>query len=233
LKYESKIAYRDFVNKVETSLKHKPSNFWKYVNKNRFINNIPKNLKLGAITSSCEQDAASLFAKHFSSLYLNEKDRVLCNNLDMPTFDLPNNVFFSVDDVFQKLFALRSVWSVGPDGLSGEFLFQLRHIIEYSLWILFRRSLDEGVFPCMLKFSSITPVPKSESHTAISNYRPISILSNLSKILESLVFDFIQQPVNKLVMDEQHGYRPSRSTTTCNLIFTNFVYETLIKHLTL
>lgn len=86
---------------------------------------------------------------------------VLSNNLVTPTFDLPNNVFFSVEDVFQNLSALRGVWSVGLDGLSGEFLFQLRHIIAYSLWILFRRSLDEGVFPSMLKFSFITPIHKS------------------------------------------------------------------------
>jgi len=53
------------------------------------------------------------------------------SDLVIPTFDLPNNVSFSVEDVFQRLLALLGVWFVGPDGRNGEFLFQLKQIIAY------------------------------------------------------------------------------------------------------
>lgn len=89
---------------------------------------------------------------------------------------LHNDIIFSVDDVFHGLSALRSVESIGPDCLSGEFLFQLRYIISYPLFLLFMRSLDKGMFPSIIQFSFITPILKSSNAADISNYRPINIL---------------------------------------------------------
>jgi retron-type reverse transcriptase len=76
----------------------------------------------------------------------------------------------------------------------------------------------------MLKFSAVTPVHKSDELTNVSNYRPISIQSYISKIFESLVLHSIQPSINRILMEEQHGFRPGRSTITCNLVFHNYVY---------
>lgn len=75
----------------------------------------------------------------------------------------------------------------------------------------------------MLKISSITPIPKSVNHSI--NYRPISIQSHITKLFEILVLNYIQPPVNKIIMEEQHSFRPARSTITCNLVFNNFIHE--------
>lgn len=96
------------------------------MNKNCLINDIPKHLSLHGIVSSCKQDAANPFATHFSFVYASKKLMVY-----IYTFDLFNNVFFSVDDVYQSLTSLRSIWSVGPNCLCGDYLFQLRQIILY------------------------------------------------------------------------------------------------------
>jgi hypothetical protein len=120
---------------------------------------------------------------------------------------------------------LRGNWAVGPDGLSGEYLFQLKDVIAFPLWTLFKRSLEEGIFPSILKFSSVTPVHKSGELSNVSNYRPISIQSHISKIFESLVLHCIQPPINRILMEEQHSFRPGRSTITCNLVFINYVYQ--------
>lgn len=145
--------------------------------------------------------------------------------LESPTLDLTNNVSFSVYDVYQGLSALHSVWSVGPDGLCGEFLFQNRHIILYSLWNFFRCSFDEGILPFLLIISFITPILKSGCHSIISNYRPISVKSHVTKIFETIVLNFIHRPLNKIIIEEQHCFRPDHSTTNCNLVICNFVYE--------
>jgi len=52
-------------------------------------------------------------------------------------------------------------------------------------------------------------------------------LSNphISKIFDSLVLTNIQPSINSILMEEQHGFRPGRSTTTCNLVFSNYVYD--------
>lgn len=69
----------------------------------------------------------------------------------------------------------------------------------------------------------ITPILKSGNPSIISNYRPISILSHISKLFESLVLKGIQPVINNLILEKQHGFRSGRSTTTCNLVFSNHV----------
>jgi len=94
------------------------------------------------------------------------------------------------------------VWSIGPNGLSGHFLYELRTIIAYPLWLLFRRSFDEGVFPSMFKFSSVTPIPKSGGPSVVSNYQPISIQSHISKMFELMDLYAIQPTVNSILAEE-------------------------------
>jgi hypothetical protein len=168
------------------------------------------------------KDAANLFSSYFSSVYTSEVIDVDQPNDVSLNFDLPNNIIFSEDDVFRGLFVLRNVQSIGPDGLSGEFLFQLIYIISYPLFLLFRRSLDEGIFPSILKFNSITPILKSGNATDVANYRPISILSHLSKLFENIFLNCIKRSVNNIIIDEQHRFRTGWSTTTCNLVLSNF-----------
>jgi hypothetical protein len=225
LKYETKKCYKSYIERTEKALRTKPNDFWKSVKKNRSDNHIPKKMTYNDVTSTNEQETANLFYDYFFSVYSTDRMVLDANKFDTCTFDLPNNATFSVNDVFRSLSSLNNVWSIGPDGLSGHFLFELRSIIAHPLWLLFIRSLDEGIFPSMLKFSSIIPIPKSGSPSIISNYRPISILSYIAKIFESLVLNAIQPTVNSILDEEQHGFRPRRSTTTCNLVFSNYIYE--------
>ncbi|KAL4154567.1 hypothetical protein QTP88_000424 [Uroleucon formosanum] len=228
-KYLSKKLYREFVDRTELSINANPSNFWKFIKKQRSNSDIPKTLTLNGASSSNEQDAADMFAIYFKSVYSCEVVNDDVSDLKILSFDLPNNAYFTVDDVFHSLSTLSGAKNVGPDGLPGVFLFQLRSIIAYPLFLLFRRSLDEGIFPTILKFSSVTPVHKSGVKSDISNYRPISIQSHLSKLFESLVLNSIKPSVNNILIEEQHGFRPGRSTTTCNLVFSNFVFDSFKK----
>ncbi|KAL4154600.1 hypothetical protein QTP88_000457 [Uroleucon formosanum] len=228
-KYLSKKLYREFVDRTELSINANPSNFWKFIKKQRFNSDIPKTLTLNGASSSNEQDAADMFAIYFKSVYSCEVVNDDVSDLKILSFDLPNNAYFTVDDVFHSLSTLSGAKNVGPDGLPGVFLLQLRSIIAYPLFLLFRRSLDEGIFPTILKFSSVTPVHKSGVKSDISNYRPISIQSHLSKLFESLVLNSIKPSVNNILIEEQHGFRPGRSTTTCNLVFSNFVFDSFKK----
>jgi len=77
----------------------------------------------------------------------------------------------------------------------------------------------------MLKFSSVTSVHNPGELSNVSNYRPISIQSHISKIFELLVFHCIQPSIKRIFMKEQHGFHLGRSTITCNLVFNNYVYQ--------
>ena len=81
---------------------------------------------------------------------------------------------------------------------------------------LLRLSVDEGCFPDELKDPWICPIWKGESRALPVNYRPVSLVSNISKVLEKVVrkqmVDFLEE--NDLVDVNQHGALHGRSTLT-------------------
>ena len=76
-------------------------------------------------------------------------------------------------------------------------------------------SFSTGTFPLVLKIAKVMPFFKKGDPSRCTNYRPISLLSNLSKIIEKLVrrraTDFLNQ--QNLFYDKQLGFRNSHSTT--------------------
>ena len=60
----------------------------------------------------------------------------------------------------------------------------------------------------------MTPVPKSGDRHSVNNYRPISIIPILAKVLESIVHDQVYEYLesNNILKEEQAGFRPNRST---------------------
>jgi len=129
------------------------------------------------IITTDEQETANLFSNYFSSVHTTDPIDVDVSKLGIPNFYFPSKVVYTVDDVFHTLLSLYDMWSVGP---KGSFLFELRSILAYLLWILFMRSLDEGISPSMLKLSSVTSVSKNGSPSDVSNYQPMSIQFHIS-----------------------------------------------------
>ena len=64
---------------------------------------------------------------------------------------------------------------------------QIIDVISAPLVKLINKSFHNGVFPNILKIAKVIPTFKSESRVACNNYRPISILSNIGKIIEKLM----------------------------------------------
>jgi len=102
-------------------------------------------------------------------------------------------------------------------------LANLANSIAYPLFILYNKSLKEGVFPSIWKISSVTPVFKKGNKSNVENYRPISGLVQIGKLLEKLVLAQVIKPINNTLDNSQHGFRPERSTLTCNLSLQNFI----------
>jgi len=209
-KYESKICLQRHFKRIESSLISNPGG--NSLKTKRSLSAIPKEVSYRGTTSTNEQEAEYLFSMYFSSVFSDNQLNLDTSSLGIKSFDLPNNVNFTIENVYKHLTDLHGKWSIGPDGLSGEYLYQLRNIITVPLWTLFKRSLEE---PSFLKLSSVTPVYKSGELSNVSNYRPISIQLHISKIFELLVLHCIQPSINKILMEEQHGFRPGRSTITC------------------
>ena len=79
---------------------------------------------------------------------------------------------------------------------------------------IFNLSFSTGMVPAEMKIGKITPIYKSGNQNLFSNYRPISILPAISKILEKLVCRRLMKflDINKILYNYQFGFRPKHST---------------------
>ena len=123
--------------------------------------------------------------------------------------------------VFQLLDTLRST-APGLDEIPHWFLKLSAPMLAKPLASLYNQSLISSEVPKQWKVSCITPVPKTSNPVACSEYRPISVTSILSRIMEKLVVKQFLYPVlydatSKLHFEDQYAFRPTGSTT-CALI---------------
>ena len=88
-------------------------------------------------------------------------------------------------------------------------------IFASKLLIDFNNSIMTGVFPNNLKCADVTPTHKKGDRTDKTNYRPISLLSTLSKIFERLLFYQIHIFTESILSKYQCGFRKGYSAQYC------------------
>jgi Reverse transcriptase (RNA-dependent DNA polymerase) len=117
------------------------------------------------------------------------------------------------------------------DGISNKMLKFLRFELAMPLVHLFNLSLRSGEFPSNLKTSRTVPIFKSGSPTLCDNYRPISLLSSISKVLEKAIACRLVNHLkyNKLLNENQFGFQEGFSTVHHLLKLTNHVTKELNK----
>ena len=103
--------------------------------------------------------------------------------------------------------------SAGPDGVSNRILKEAAFSLSYPLADIFNKSLESGIFPSSWESARVHPVPKGAGGQTPDKYRPISILSNLSKVLERIVYKklFKYCTENNLLNSRNSGFKPKDS----------------------
>ena len=109
---------------------------------------------------------------------------------------------------------LTSIRARGADGIPALLLKQCSYILSRPLWNIFNASLTSGVFPSVWKAGLVTPVFKVGDRSDVRNYRPISKLSVMPKVLEEIVTDLLSSQLTTFLCVERHGFIPKRSTAT-------------------
>ena len=103
--------------------------------------------------------------------------------------------------------------SYGIDGISNILLKLLSTSISFPLCALFNQSIAEGKFPSLMKAAEVIPLYKGKEFDLVVNYRPVSLLMTISKVLEkavySRVYSFLEN--NKILYDSQYGFHLKRS----------------------
>ena len=132
----------------------------------------------------------------------------------------------TVEKLYHLLSGLSSNKATGVDKISSKILRIASPIISNSLTYIFNQAVTLCSFPLEWKVAKVTPLYKSGPRNSPGNYRPISVLPIVSKIMERVLYDQLYNCLNKfeLLSDCQFGFRKFHSTSTALLDCTNSWY---------
>ena len=130
----------------------------------------------------------------------------------------------TVEEVKQAIKDAPKKKSSGPDDIT---VLHLKHQGENALNLLaklFTNVVNKNIIPQIWKLANIVPIPKPDKDLNVGkSYRPISLISNIAKILERIILKRIQPHLpNK---EYQHGYKRKHSTTTALQHLTNTIAQ--------
>ena len=113
--------------------------------------------------------------------------------------------------------------ATGLDNVSARLLKETPSEVIYYLTFIINLSITTGIFPNEWKYARVSPIFKDEDKTDPNNYRPISVLPIVSKLIERVVFNqlYTYLNYNNLLTESQSGFRPLFSTETTLLETTN------------
>jgi len=216
------IAKREFESKLIGTSSTNSSKIFKYLKTVTQSNDIPTTVCFESSTASTDFDKANLFNKYFYSVFHDPSN--------MPNIDeLPDisgsiqTIVITISDVYEALMSLDINKSVGKDEISPRVLQSCAQSLCAPLHYLFSMSLRYASIPSMWKVHKIVPIFKAGDSNTVSNYRPISLLSNVSKVLERLIYNKIINFVSKTISPVQFGFTKQCSTLQQMLIFLNFI----------
>jgi hypothetical protein len=105
--------------------------------------------------------------------------------------------------------------SPGPDGFNNEFIKGCWPIIGADIKALINDFYEEKVPLESINSSFITLIPKGESPSCANDFRPISLLNSMLKIITKLLANRLQKIILKLVHKNQYGFLNERSIQDC------------------
>ena len=125
----------------------------------------------------------------------------------------------------KSLEKLRDDKAAGADELVPRFLNLIKQELACPLTILFQNIMACESVPGDWKEANVVPVYKGGSRNVATNYRPISLTSQLRKVFETIIKDQVIEflEINALIRNSQHGFRKGRSCLTNLLLFLDKV----------
>ena len=163
-----------------------------------------------------------LSSKFFHSVFSTNTDPMTMDN-SFPDSSICS-INTSLDDTFTALTSLDSAKAMGGDGIPTIILKRTTVALLEPIHHLFDLCLLKSCLPKEWRSHRITPIFKSGDRSVVSNYRPVSLLCCISKVLERIVFDKVcDSVVTSSISDKQFGFVSSRSTLQQLLLYGDFL----------
>ena len=132
-------------------------------------------------------------------------------------------------EIVKVIGSLKASQAQGYDEISNNILKACKTFISVPLSYLCNRILFEGVFPDRLKYATVLPVYKKGDKNRVSNYRPISILTSISKIFEKVMYSSLLKHLNdnSILSNHQFGFREKQGTENATFRLISGILNTL------
>nr|CAD2201910.1 unnamed protein product [Meloidogyne enterolobii]CAD2204097.1 unnamed protein product [Meloidogyne enterolobii]CAD2204993.1 unnamed protein product [Meloidogyne enterolobii]CAD2206028.1 unnamed protein product [Meloidogyne enterolobii] len=158
---------------------------------------------------------AQILSTQFSSVF----NKNSLDNADLNSITNQNtcqSVIINELQIFDLLSKLPEKTNSSYDSIPCIFLKKCAKSLYYPLYYIFSYSLMTSTLPEIWKQSIIIPIPKTLKIPKIEEFRPISLLCSITKVIEQIIANHISIYVeqNGILPDCQHGFRPNKSVTT-------------------
>ena len=167
---------------------------------------------------SSNQEMAELLAQQYDSVFEDARKGdntkvVLDENVDIPIL---KDIVITNEKLTKALSMMTSKPSPGPDGIPAPSLKHGGQLVEDALVEILGSSMENGLVDQLLRDSLVDPRWKGGDKSLCVNYRPISLTSHYSKLMENIIrmemVSFMDE--HGLMDDMQHGSRKGRSTVS-------------------
>ena len=137
----------------------------------------------------------------------------------------------SYTEILHIINEMKSSKASGPNSIATNLLMEFSHFLVFPLVVLINMSFEEGVFPSLNKEADVCPNFKKFDRNKCENYRPISLLSNISKIFECVMHTHLENFLNlsEILYRFQFGFRKGFSTNHALLSIVEQIRSALDK----
>ena len=224
-------------SKIESS-KDDPKALWKTLKSLGLEKKASKpkiSLKQGDSIITSYKEVADIFAEVFSSMAddlvkkLPPADQAGQNKHKLYYSEFSNNKFkiesLEIEYIRILLSNLDTKKATGLDNLNAKFLKDSASVIAEAITHIFNLCISKSKFPSNFKTAKVTPLYKKKNKLDPINYRPISILPILSKLLEKAILEQILAYLShcNILYDNQSGFRACFSTQTALISITDSI----------
>ena len=187
-------------------------------------------LKINDVLEYDAKKITNKFGECFSSV-----GKTFANKVKQPTkgpndysgkIPLNNKSLFmtpcSQKEILELIQKLPAKTSSGYDNISNVLLKDIGYYIVSPLTVIFNESLMMGIFPDVMKLADVVPLYKAKEKFLETNYRPISLLTTMSKILEKVVYNRVYKFLNDndQLYENQYRFRNQHScdNAVCDVV---------------
>lgn len=234
-----KARYEYYTKRIQNN-KADQKNIWNVVNdfmqrKNNQKNESTELTKEDGTKTKNKKDRANYFNDYFVNVGKNLATKLKNKKFSSRNISRVTDTFYlhpvSEMEVYKEIMNLKDSKSPGHDNINSKCLKSIADLISEPLAHIINVGFGTGKFPKIFKKAVIKAIYKAGKRDEVGNYRPISLITNLAKIMEKCLYRRLIRFINEhnIINKKQFGFRQNKSTEDALSEFVTKIYDNIDK----